>query len=67
MTDRENLLLAQALMFTIEVLRAAPETQRPESNIRDMQEMLNSIPQPFPEMAIRQVDDWLILPHLPAK
>jgi hypothetical protein len=56
--DREALLVAQALAFTIECLPVLPDTIRPDSNFEDMQIVLGRFPAGLVEAARDQALKW---------
>jgi hypothetical protein len=60
-THRDDFIVAQALIFALDVLRRLPEHQRPGSNIDDMKAILAELPITVREMAERDTGRWLLL------
>ena len=50
-TGRDAYILAMALIFTIEVLEKLPEDRRPDSAIKDMKDILASVPRAIVDAA----------------
>lgn len=57
MTDRDQLLIAQALAFSILALERLPEVHRPDSNIQDMKALFDA-QERFRDIAQGQANRW---------
>lgn len=57
MTEREQLLTAQALAFAILALEELPDDRRPDSNIQDMKQMFDGFIR-YRDIAQGQANAW---------
>lgn len=57
MTDRDQLLIAQDLAFSILALERLPLVHRPDNNIQDMKEMFDGLER-FRDIAQGQANRW---------
>ncbi len=58
MSDREQLLTAQALAFSILALERLPDDRRPDNNIQNMKEMFDGMGR-WRDVAQAQANTWV--------
>ena len=58
-TERDDFIVAQALILSIEALSRLPDRDRPVSNIEDMRAILAEIRPSVRDMAGQEVQRWL--------
>ena len=59
-TGRDGYIVAQALIFTIEVLENLPKDRRPDTTLEDMKAILASLPRAIVDAADMDISEFLL-------